>query len=176
MVLSLMKMETALAKKKSDIFTKVKRSDVMSCIRSRGNKDTEVALAKLFRRHRISGWRRQIEIRGRAVLPRRLDEATEHRRPTFRVRPDFCLSQAEAGGLRGWLFLAWLSPSTGQNQKANAAFWRRKFSSNIARDRLVTRTLRRDNWRVLRIWEHELARKHEARLLRRIQRALGFRK
>lgn len=175
MVLSLMKMETALAKKKSDIFTKVKRSDVMSCIRSRGNKDTEVALAKLFRRHRISGWRRQIEIRGRAVLPRRLDEATEHRRPTFRVRPDFVFPKLKLAVFVDGCF--WHGcPQHGTKPKGNAAFWRRKFSSNIARDRLVTRTLRRDNWRVLRIWEHELARKHEARLLRRIQRALGFRK
>ena len=38
------------------------------------------------------------------------------------------------------------------------AFWRRKLSDNRARDRLVTRTLRRAGWRVLRIWEHELAK------------------
>jgi hypothetical protein len=29
------------------------------------------------------------------------------------------------------------------------------------------------DWRVLRIWEHELAKKNEARLLQRIQRTLG---
>jgi G:T-mismatch repair DNA endonuclease (very short patch repair protein) len=38
-------METALAKKTGDIFTKAKRSEVMSRIRSRGNRDTELALA-----------------------------------------------------------------------------------------------------------------------------------
>ena len=32
----------------ADIFTKAKRSEVMSLIRSRGNKDTEVVLAKLL--------------------------------------------------------------------------------------------------------------------------------
>jgi len=47
-----------------------------------------------------------------------------------------------------------------------------KFASNQARDQLVTQTLRSAKWRVLRIWEHELARKNEIRLLRRIQRAL----
>jgi len=47
----------------ADIFTKAKRSFVMSRIRSRGNKDTELALAKLFRRHKITGWRRQVELR-----------------------------------------------------------------------------------------------------------------
>jgi hypothetical protein len=44
---------------------------------------------------------------------------------------------------------------------------------NVARDALVTRTLRRSGWRVLRVWEHELARKNQARLLQRIQKALG---
>jgi len=33
----------------SDVFTKAKRSEVMSRIRSRGNKDTELALARLLR-------------------------------------------------------------------------------------------------------------------------------
>src|SRR6185295_1051780 len=42
-----------------DVFTKAKRSEVMSRIRGRGNKDTELALAKLLRAHRITGWRRQ---------------------------------------------------------------------------------------------------------------------
>ena len=43
----------------------------------------------------------------------------------------------------------------------------------MASDRLVTRTLRSANWRVLRLWEHKLARKREARRLRRIRRALA---
>jgi DNA mismatch endonuclease (patch repair protein) len=36
----------------------------------------------------------------------------------------------------------------------------------------VNRTLRSANWHVLRIWEHELARKNEAQLLRRFRRIL----
>ena len=36
-----------------DVFTKAKRSEVMSRIRGRGNKDTELALANLLRRHGI---------------------------------------------------------------------------------------------------------------------------
>jgi DNA mismatch endonuclease (patch repair protein) len=57
-----MKMTTALAKKRSDVFTKAKRSEVMRRILGRGNKDTEVALAKLFHRNKITGWRRQVQI------------------------------------------------------------------------------------------------------------------
>ena len=55
----------------------------------------------------------------------------------------------------------------------NRAFWRAKLACNQARDRLVTRTLRRAGWRVLRIWEHELAGNYETRLLRRILPALS---
>jgi len=58
--------------------------------------------------------------------------------------------------------------------KNNRAFWFRKLSSNKARDALVTRTLRRAGWVVLRIWEHELASKHQASLLKRIHGALGL--
>jgi DNA mismatch endonuclease (patch repair protein) len=64
-------------------------------------------------------------------------------------------------------------PKHGTQPKGNRAFWKKKFERNQTRDRLVNRTLRSQGWRVLRIWEHELAKKNEVRLLRRIQRALG---
>lgn len=44
---------------------------------------------------------------------------------------------------------------------------------NKERDRLVTRTLRSQGWRVLRIWEHDLSRKNQPRLVRRIKKHLG---
>jgi DNA mismatch endonuclease (patch repair protein) len=133
-----------------DIFTKSKRSEVMSRVRSSGNKDTEVALAKLFRQEKITGWRRNQKVFG---------------------KPDFIFYK-----LRLALFVDgcfWHGcPKHGTQPKGNRAFWKNKFASNKARDLLVTRTLRSANWRVLRIWEHELTRKNEIRLLRRIQRAL----
>ena len=55
----------------------------------------------------------------------------------------------------------------------NRVFWRKKLAGNQARDRRVTRTLRRNGWRVLRIWEHDLARKREARLVARLKRVLA---
>ncbi|MSU24792.1 MAG: very short patch repair endonuclease [Opitutus sp.] len=62
----------------------------------------------------------------------------------------------------------------GTKSKSNAAFWRKKIAANQARDHLVTRTLRAMGWRVLRIWEHELKRKNERRLLSRLNRATDF--
>ena len=53
----------------------------------------------------------------------------------------------------------------------NAGFWRRKLEANRARDRLVTRMLRRAGWIVVRVWEHALS--DEARVAGRVIRALG---
>jgi len=44
---------------------------------------------------------------------------------------------------------------------------------NKARDLVVARSLRKRGWRVLRIWEHELTRKNEMNVVRRICRALA---
>jgi len=55
----------------------------------------------------------------------------------------------------------------------HAAFWRKKIAANRTRDRLVARTLRKLGWEVLRVWEHELTRKNEARLLRRLASWMG---
>ncbi len=50
----------------------------------------------------------------------------------------------------------------------NAGFWKAKLARNRARHRLVNRTLRTTGWCILRIWQHELIRRNETRLARRI--------
>ena len=141
-------MEIVSDRKLNDVFNKAKRSEVMSRIRGRGNKDTELALAKIFRAERITGWRRNPYVFG---------------------KPDFVFTKLKLAIFVDGCF--WHGCPKHCNQPANnRAFWRRKLSSNKARDALVTRTLRRGGWRVLRVWEHELVRKHQARLMRRIQR------
>lgn len=152
----------------------------MSRIRGRGNKDTELALIRIFRAHRITGWRRQVQIRisereARNTSTREV--RTSFRIPrsalrVFNVRPDFIFPKLRlAVFVDGCFWHGCQRHAT--KPKNNAAFWRKKLAANKARDRLVTRTLRSANWRVLRIWEHELARKNAARLLRRIRSALG---
>jgi len=42
---------------------------------------------------------------------------------------------------------------------------------NRLRDHTVNRELRRAGWRVLRIWEHQLSKANEARVLRRLRQA-----
>lgn len=132
----------------ADVWTKKKRSEVMSRVRSRGNKDTELVLVRLFRRHKICGWRRGVRLPG---------------------KPDFTFQKQRLAVFVDGCF--WHScPKHRRQPKSNIAFWKRKLSSNKKRDRLVNRLLKVRGWQVLRIWEHELAKKNEARLLLRIQR------
>src|SRR5476651_2568382 len=119
----------------SDIFTKARRSEVMSRMRSRGNKDTEVVLARLLRANKISGWRRQQEVRIRKSGAR-----------IFKVRPDFVFRQVRLALFVDGCF--WHGcPKHGTQPKGNRAFWKNKFARNVARDILVTKTLRRSGWR-----------------------------
>ena len=46
---------------------------------------------------------------------------------------------------------------------------------NKLRDQLVTRALKRQGWRVVRVWECDLARKNWPRVARRLSRALDSR-
>lgn len=134
----------------ADVFTKAQRSQVMSRIRGRGNKDTELALAKAMRANGIAGWRRNQRVFG---------------------KPDFVFRKARVVVFVDGCF--WHGCPRHSNLPAsNRAFWKRKFSANKRRDTLVTRTLRSQGWRVLRIWEHDLA-KRGAACIRRVRTALA---
>jgi DNA mismatch endonuclease (patch repair protein) len=128
-----------------DVFPTRKRSEVMSRIRSRGNKDTELVLAKIFRTQKISGWRRHALLKFQTPSSK------------FQVRPDFVFRQVRLALFVDGCF--WHGcPRHATKPKNNAAFWRRKLAANKRRDALVTRTLRRSGWRVVRIWECDLHR------------------
>ncbi|MDF3058595.1 MAG: mismatch repair protein Vsr [Rariglobus sp.] len=133
----------------SDILTVVERSALMSRIRGSGNKDTELKLMAVFRLHGVTGWRRKAPVFG---------------------KPDFVFPKLKLAVFVDGCF--WHGcPIHATQPKQNAEFWRTKIARNLARDRLVTRTLLARGWHVLRIWEHELTRKYERRLLARLRRA-----
>ena len=135
---------------KLDMYTKTGRSELMSRIRSKGNKRTELKLAALFRRHGITGWRRNCKIFG---------------------KPDFVFRRERVAVFVDGCF--WHGcPVHGRMPKSNKKFWREKIERNKRRDRKVSRVLRGKGWRVLRVWEHALATKKMDVTIRRIQRAL----
>jgi len=49
----------------TDIWTKTKRSEVMSLIRGKGNKETEHALLALLKQNKMTGWRRHLPLLGK---------------------------------------------------------------------------------------------------------------
>lgn len=136
----------------ADVFDKAKRSKVMSRIRGRGNRDTELALVKLMRRQGIKGWRRHQSVPG---------------------RPDFIFRAAGLAIFVDGCF--WHGcPMHSSIPSNNRAFWKNKLETNKKRDRIVTNTLRAEGWKVLRVWEHELTPRNEKRLLGRLRRYLLF--
>jgi DNA mismatch endonuclease (patch repair protein) len=121
----------------------------MSRIRGSGNKETELVLACLLRRHCIRGWRRQQPLFG---------------------KPDFVFRSTRVAVFVDGCF--WHGcPKHSNLPASNRAFWKKKMAANKARDQRVNRTLRKEGWRVVRIWEHDLAKRSEV-CIRRIQAAL----
>jgi DNA mismatch endonuclease (patch repair protein) len=135
----------------TDVFSKSKRSEVMARIRSRGNKATELAFAKLLRAQGITGWRRHLAIK----LPS--DRGSKGK--SGQVRPDFVFKDHRVAVFIDGCF--WHGcPLHCTSPNANRDFWGKKLKVNRTRDRLVNRLLRRQRWTVLRIWEHQLTRHH----------------
>jgi DNA mismatch endonuclease, patch repair protein len=135
----------------ADVFSSRKRSEVMSRIRSRGNKDTEIAMIRLFRSHRITGWRRG--------------------KPLF-GKPDFVFNEAKVIVFVDGCFWHGCSKHS-KAPKTNSVYWYEKIQRNVKRDRQVSNALRTSGWRVVRVWEHDLtSERGQALAARRIIRAL----
>lgn len=54
-------------------------------------------------------------------------------------------------------------------EKLPKVYWQDKIQTNINRDKRTFARLRRDGWRVMRVWEHELTRKHEEKTFKKIR-------
>lgn len=133
----------------SDIWTQEKRSQVMSSIKGKGNKSTELLLAALLKYWSISGWRRHLPLPG---------------------KPDFCFPKQKVVVFVDGCF--WHGcPKCYRRPKSNLKFWDGKVTANRARDRRVNRELRDKGFTVVRIFEHQL--KSPTKVLAKIRRALG---
>lgn len=121
----------------ADIVSKSQRSRMMSAVKGRGNKTTEMALRRLFRSSHVTGWRSNL-----SSLPGSPDFAFRTRRTVVFV--DGCFWHGCRSCTRN------LTP------RANSEFWQQKVLSNRTRDHRVDRQLRSLGWKVVRVWEHEL--------------------
>jgi len=130
-----------------DTLSPEERSVRMSLIRSRGNKSTEIALARAFRRKGIRGWRRGVRMLGNPDFVFRAHRVT--------VFVDGCF----------WHGCRWHR----RLPRGSRTYWRKKILLNQRRDARVNRHLRQDGWIVVRVWEHDVrngtAEKRVARAL-----------
>ena len=140
-----------------DVFTKAKRSLVMSRIRSRGNKDTELALIRVFRAEGITGWRRHQRIRcnGQRLTSNgeRSKLSVGRWKSSLSVRPDFVFPRLKLAVFVDGCF--WHGcPEHGRKPSTNEWYWSPKLQQNRERDERNTLALRAHGWQVVRIWEH----------------------
>ncbi len=146
-------MERALRKTLPDgkfVGVSAQRSERMRAVRGRGNKTTEGRLRSALMRAGLRGW---------TLGPREIPE-----------RPDFYFDGAKLAIFADGCF--WHGcPQCGHFPKVNSRFWRAKIKRNRGRDLEIVRRLRLAGYKVLRLWEHELAEMPE-RCVERIKRKL----
>jgi DNA mismatch endonuclease (patch repair protein) len=122
-----------------DVFSRKKRSAVMSGIRSRNNLSTEQKFIGFLRASKITGWRRNFKLMGKPdfvfLIPRIvvfIDGCFWHKCP-------YCYD--------------------GHVPRQNKKYWNAKLNNNLKRDRRVNDNLRRLGWRVFRIRECSLSKR-----------------
>lgn len=135
----------------SDSVDKIKRSEVMRAVKSKGNKSTELKLISLFRENGITGWRRGYPVKG---------------------HPDFVFLHIKVAiFVDGCL---WHGHSCRHLPKSNVEFWKNKIEGNMRHDQEVNELFEKRGWTVLRIWECELLKKNLPTTLEKIIKTLGL--
>lgn len=118
----------------ADIYSKEKRSEIMSRIHSKKNKSTEIKLISLFKFYGITGWRRNYDVKG---------------------HPDFVFMREKIAIFVDGCF--WHGHNCrNTTPKSNTDFWQKKKEQNIEHDKQITELFEKRGWKVVRIWECEL--------------------
>lgn len=122
----------------ADVFTKRKRSEIMSRIRSK-NTDIEKSVFSFLKGEGVR-FRKHYK-----KVPGNPDVSIPSAKRAIFIDGDFW---------HGWR-LARIKA------KLPRHYWLNKIMSNIKRDKMNRLALKKSGWRVLRIWEHELKRNRE---------------
>lgn len=130
-------------------FGGLNRSILMSRIRGSGNASTEIKFLLLLRGAKIRGWRRNYPLLGKPDF-----SFPKHKLVVFL---DGCFWHAHG--------------CTGRMPNRNTKHWVAKFARNKKRDLFVTKQLKIKGWRVVRIWECDLATR-PTWCLQRVRRAI----
>lgn len=118
----------------TDVFTKAKRSEVMSCIRSKDTKPEKIVRSLL---HRM-GYRFRLHVKN---LPGKPDIVLPKYKTVIFVHGCFWHRHPKC--------------KLAYTPKSRIEFWVNKFSDNVARFKIVKKELKYLKWNVLVIWECE---------------------
>jgi len=111
------------------------RSKTMSAIRGKNNRTTELCFRMALVRARINGWETNIE--------------------DLLGKPDFFFRKKRLAVFVDGCF--WHGcPRCGHYPKTRSSFWKMKILRNKERDKKNRRKLRREDIKVVNIWEHSL--------------------
>ncbi|MCX5726491.1 MAG: very short patch repair endonuclease [Candidatus Saganbacteria bacterium] len=118
----------------SDKISKAKRSRLMASIRSKNT---------LF------------EINFIALIRENITQRFQKHVKSIKGNPDFVFHSArlcvflDSDFWHGWQYPRW-------KHLLKSGFWRNKIEANRKRDKKTTNHLKRNGWKVLRIWEHQI--------------------
>lgn len=130
----------------ADVFDKEKRSSIMQCVRSKGNKSTEIKLIQVFAENGITGWRRNYQVKG---------------------HPDFVFPKRKIAVFVDGCF--WHGHDCRNTRPSdNQEYWQKKRERNIQHDLEVTELFEKRGWTVIRIWEYELKKKNADVLMNKL--------
>ncbi|MEX2261796.1 MAG: very short patch repair endonuclease [Bryobacteraceae bacterium] len=107
------------------------RSKIMASVRSKGNRTTEIAMAKILCARGLRGYRKHWPIDG---------------------KPDFAWPRLKVAVFVDGCF--WHGCTRCKYlPRSHKQFWKDKIENNVRRDRKVSQRLRRLGWRVMRVRE-----------------------
>lgn len=131
----------------ADVFDNKKRSEIMSKVRSKNNKSTELKLIQVFKENGIVGWKRNYQVKG---------------------HPDFVfLNEKIAIFVDGCFWHGHDCRNTRPSDDAD--YWTKKRERNMKHDKEITELFELRGWTVIRIWECELKKKNYPNLLKKIE-------
>lgn len=135
----------------ADVFDERKRSEIMSKVRSKNNKSTELKLIQLFKENHIVGWKRNYPVKG---------------------HPDFVFLDKKIAVFVDGCF--WHGHDCRNTRPSdNADYWKKKRERNMKHDKEITELFERRGWIVIRIWECEMKKKNREKLISRLKTEFG---
>src|SRR3989344_1680527 len=121
--------------KMPDTFSKKKRSQIMSKVKSKETK-IELSFKELLVGYRFSY------------------------QPKIIGKPDFALKKLKIAIFIDSCF--WHKcPKHFRGPNSNKSYWKPKIDSNVKRAKEVNKLLKKEGWKVIRVWEHDIKKNTE---------------